>query len=46
MMSRAPRIFLSLTGLAALGLGVALWAEYGRLVYFDTLAAAFIGCFI
>jgi hypothetical protein len=36
-------------GIAALALiaaGVVLWARFGTLVYFDTLAAAFVGCLI
>jgi len=44
-MTLAPKIGLSLSALAAIGIGVALWAKFGRLVYFDTLASAFIGCF-
>jgi hypothetical protein len=44
-MTLAPKIGLSLGALALIGVGVALWAEYGSLVYFDTLASAFIGCF-
>ena len=31
---------------ALVGFGAVLWAKFGGLVYFDTLAAAFIGCFI
>ena len=46
MMTMAPKIGLSLAGLAVAGFGAALWAKFGALVYFDTLAAAFIGCFI
>ena len=44
-MSLAPKVSLSLAALALIGGGVALWAHYGSLVYFDTLAAAFVGCF-
>ncbi len=38
-------------GLAVLALvlitgGALLWARYGTLVYFDTIAAAFVGCLI
>ena len=46
MMTLAPRIGLSLAGLAAVAFGAALWVKFGALVYFDTLASAFIGCFI
>ena len=46
MLTLAPKVVLSLAGLAAIGFGGLLWARYGTLVYFDTLAAAFIGCFI
>jgi hypothetical protein len=45
-MTTAPRIGLSLAALALVGAGVALWAKFGALVYFDMLASAFIGCFI
>lgn len=46
MLTTAPKIWLSLGGLAVVAAGVALWAKFGALVYFDTLATAFIGCFI
>lgn len=42
----APKLALSAFGLAFVVAGAALWAEYGSLVYFDTLAAGFVGCFI
>lgn len=45
-MTRTAKLSLTLTGLAALAFGAALWAHYGSLVYFDQLAAAFVGCFI
>jgi hypothetical protein len=45
LMTFAPKIALSLTGLAFLGLGGVLWAQFGSLVYFDMAAAAFMGCF-
>jgi hypothetical protein len=45
-MTLAPKIALSLAALALIGGGAALWAHYGSLVYFDTLAAAFVGCFL
>ncbi len=41
-----PKTGLVIGGLVLVGLGVVLWAKFGALVYFDTLAAAFIGCFI
>jgi hypothetical protein len=44
-MTTTPKIALSLTGLALLGVGAALWARFGSLVYFDMAAAAFMGCF-
>lgn len=44
-MTLAPKIGLSLGGLAFVAFGAALWAQFGGLVYFDTLAAAFMGCF-
>jgi hypothetical protein len=44
-MTLAPKIGLSLGGLGLVALGVALWAQFGGLVYFDALAAAFMGCF-
>jgi hypothetical protein len=46
MMTLAPKIGLSLAALAAVAFGGVLWAKFGGLVYFDTLATAFIGCFI
>ena len=46
MISLAPKIGLSLGGLALVGIGAVLWLKYGALVYFDTLAAAFLGCFL
>ncbi len=46
MMATAPRLGLILGGLALVLAGGALWARFGSLVYFDTLAGAFIGCFI
>jgi hypothetical protein len=45
-MSRGPTIALSLAALAVLGGGALLWARFGSLVFFDTVASAFIGCFI
>jgi hypothetical protein len=45
-MTIAPKIGLSLGALAVIGAGALLWAKYGGLVYFDTLASAFIGCFL
>jgi hypothetical protein len=45
-MALAPKIGFWLGGLALVGFGIGLWAKYGGLVYFDTLASAFIGCFI
>jgi hypothetical protein len=45
-MTLAPKIGLSLAAVALVGGGAALWVQYGSLVYFDTLASAFIGCFL
>ncbi len=44
-MTRTAKLSLSLTGLAALTFGAALWARFGSMVYFDHLASAFVGCF-
>lgn len=41
-----PKRGLIAGGLVLVAIGVALWAKFGALVYFDTLASAFIGCFI
>lgn len=41
-----PKAGLTVGGLLLVAIGVVLWAKFGALVYFDTLAAAFIGCFI
>jgi hypothetical protein len=45
-MTLAPKITLALAALALLGGGVALWARFGGLVYFDMVAASVIGCFL
>ena len=45
-MTLAPKIALSLAALAVIGGGALLWARFGSLVFFDTVASAFIGCFI
>jgi hypothetical protein len=45
-MTLAPKIGLTLAGLGLVAFGAALWARYGELVWFDTLASAFIGCFV
>jgi len=45
-MTLAPKIGLSLGAVALIAVGAVLWAQYGSLVYFDTLASAFIGCFL
>jgi hypothetical protein len=44
-MTLAPKIALSATGLAFTAAGAVLWAKFGGLVYFDMLAASFVGCF-
>ena len=45
-MTLAPKLALSLAGLAVVAFGGVLWLRYGTLVYFDTIAAAFVGCLI
>ncbi len=45
-MTLAPKIALSLAGLAAVVLGGWLWMRFGNLVYFDVIAASFAGCFL
>jgi hypothetical protein len=42
---RFPKAGLAAGGLVLIALGGVLWAKFGALVYFDTIAAAFIGCF-
>jgi hypothetical protein len=32
--------------LVLIAAGIVLWVRFGTLVYFDTIAAAFLGCFI
>ncbi|HVZ14785.1 MAG TPA: hypothetical protein VG894_10030 [Bauldia sp.] len=32
--------------LVLIAIGALLWVRFGTLVYFDTIAAAFVGCFI
>ncbi len=44
-MTLAPKIAFSFAALTLIAIGAALWVHYGSLVYFDTLAAAFVGCF-
>jgi hypothetical protein len=44
-MTSNAKIALSLAGLAGIAGGVALWARFGGLVYFDMAAASFVGCF-
>lgn len=45
-MALAPKIMLILAGLAVVGTGVVLWVQYGGLIFFDMLAASFLGCLI
>jgi hypothetical protein len=45
-MSPVAKTLLSIAACAVIGVGVALWARFGGLVYFDALAASFIGCFL
>ena len=44
-MNLAAKTALSLAGFALVGGGVLLWLQFGRLVYFDIIAASFVGCF-
>ncbi len=44
-MNLAAKAVLSLAGLALVGGGALLWLQFGRLVYFDIIAASFVGCF-
>jgi hypothetical protein len=46
MMTAASKIGLSVAGLAVIAAGVVLWVKFGTLVYFDTIAAAFVGCLL
>jgi hypothetical protein len=43
---RFPSMGLIAGGLVLIAIGSVLWVKFGALVYFDTLAARFIGCFI
>jgi hypothetical protein len=45
-MTLAPKIGIALGGLALTGVGAVLWLRFGGLVYFDMLAASFVGCFL
>jgi hypothetical protein len=36
---------LSLAGLAVVGSGVVLWAQFGTVILFDLASAAFVACF-
>ena len=44
-MSLASKLALSTAGLAVVAAGTVLWVKFGTLVYFDVIAASFIGCF-
>ena len=44
-MSLATRLGLSAAGVAVIAAGSVLWVKFGTLVYFDVVAASFIGCF-
>jgi len=46
MVHMLPRAVLPIAGLALIAAGVVLWARYGTLVYFDTIAAGFVGCLL
>ncbi len=45
-MPLTSKIALSVAGLALVGGGAMLWATFGRMVYFDVIAASFVGCFL
>ncbi len=44
-MSMTATLSLSSLGLGAMLAGAAAWAHYGGVIYFDSLAAGFAGCF-
>lgn len=44
-MTLVPKLAMGVTGLALLAGGAVLWTMFGSLVYFDVLAAGFMGCF-
>ena len=44
-MSAIAKAAIGSAGLALVAGGLLLWAQFGQLVYFDVLAASFIGCF-
>ncbi|HZP20321.1 MAG TPA: hypothetical protein VFB16_08940 [Bauldia sp.] len=44
-MTLAPKIAIPATLLVIGAGGALLWAKYGTGVFFDALAASFIGCF-
>lgn len=44
-MSFVSKLALSAAGLAVAAAGTVLWVKFGTLVYFDVVAASFIGCF-
>jgi hypothetical protein len=43
---RFPTGGLILGGAVLMAVAGVLWVKFGALVYFDTIAARFIGCFI
>lgn len=44
-LSPSAKFAAALLALAAVGVGAALWLEFGGAVFFDLLAAGLIGCF-
>jgi hypothetical protein len=44
-MSLVSKLGLSVAGAAVIAAGTVLWVKFGTLVYFDVVAASFIGCF-
>ncbi len=44
-MTLAPKLGIAAGGLALVAFAGALWARFGALVWFDTLAAGLAGCF-
>ena len=42
----SPYTGVAIGGVVLVALGAALWMKFGSLVWFDTIAAAFVGCFI
>jgi len=46
VMAVAQKTAIGFGALALLAGGIALWFQFGALVYFDMIASAFAGCFL